>query len=154
MVLPEVFDDKLLQRVSTSFNACIVKQRYAKYLTNHNYQVDYSVLLGIKGTFIKYIYSLNKLKSATVYYTDGTTEDYIYVDNGNDSSSGSLASYEFIESGTWHSTFADTYQQTTFDRLVGWSRWLLINESPPPAWSPSSFKFSLPEDDMSEIPVL
>ena len=154
MVLPEVFDDKLLQRVSTSFNACIVKQRYAKYLTNHNYQVDYSVLLGIKGTFIKYIYSLNKLKSATVYYTDGTTEDYIYVDNGNDSSSGSLASYEFIESGTWPSTFADTYQQTTFDRLVGWSRWLLINESPPPAWSPSSFKFSLPEDDMSEIPVL
>ena len=112
------------------------------------------MIVSIKGTFIKYIYSLNKLKSATVYYTDGTTEDYIYVDNGNDSSSGSLASYEFIESGTWPSTFADTYQQTTFDRLVGWSRWLLINESPPPAWSPSSFKFSLPEDDMSEIPVL
>ena len=155
MVLPEVFDFELFQRVSTFFNACIVKQRYAKYLTNHNYQVDYSVLLGVKGTFVKYSYtSLNKLEDATVYYPDGTTEEYKFVDNGSDSSSGSLASYEFKGSGTWPSTFADTYQQSTFDRLVGWSRWLFINESAPPAWSPSSFKFSLPEDDMSEIPVL
>ena len=155
MVLPEVFDNELFQRVSTFFNACIVKQRYAKYLTNHNYQVDYSVLLGVKGRFVKYNYTtLNKLEDATVYHPDGTTEKYNYVDNGSDSSSGSLASYQFIKSGTWPSTFADTYQQTTFDRLVGWSRWLLINESAPPAWSPSSFKFSLPEDDMSGIPVI
>ena len=155
MELPEVFDNELFQRVSTFFNACIVKQRYAKYLTNHNYQVDYSVLLGVKGRFVKYNYTtLNKLEDATVYHPDGTTEKYNYVDNGSDSSSGSLASYQFIKSGTWPSTFADTYQQTTFDRLVGWSRWLLINESAPPAWSPSSFKFSLPEDDMSGIPVI
>jgi hypothetical protein len=155
MVLPEVFDDELFQRLSTSFNACIAKQRYAKYLTNHNYQVDYSVLLGVKGTFVGYKYSsLNKLESAIIYYPDGTTERYQYVDNGGDSSSGSLASYVFKESGTWPSTFADTYQQTTFDHLVGWSRWLLINKSAPPAWSPSSFKYRLPEDDMSEIPEL
>ena len=142
MVLPEVFDNELFQRVSTFFNACIVKQRYAKYLTNHNYQVDYSVLLGVKGRFVKYNYTtLNKLEDATVYHPDGTTEKYNYVDNGSDSSSGSLASYQFIKSGTWPST-------------VGWSRWLLSNESAPPAWSPSSFKFSLPEDDMSGIPVI
>ena len=155
MVLPDIFDDELFQRLSTSFNACIVKQRYAKYLTNHNYQVDYSVLLGVKGTFVKYKYnSLNKLKSATAYYPDGTTETYNYVDNGSDSNDGSLDSYKFINSGTWPSTFADTYQQTTFDRLVGWSRWLLLNESAPPAWSPSSFNFVLPEDDMSDIPTI
>jgi hypothetical protein len=61
---------------------------------------------------------------------------------------------EFQESCTWPSTFADTYQQTTFDRLVGWSRWLLLNETAPPAWSPSSFCFKLPSDDMSGIPTL
>ena len=53
---------------------------------------------------------------------------------------------------SWPSTLAETYQQTTFDRLVGWSRWLLINESAPPAWSPSSFNFQLPSDDMSVNP--
>ena len=51
-------------------------------------------------------------------------------------------------------TFADTYQLTTFDRLVGWSRWLLINETAPRAWSPSSFFFKLPLDDMSDIPII
>ena len=39
------------------------------------------------------------------------------------------------------------------DRLVGWSRWLLLNETAPPAWSPCSFYFKL-SGDMSEIPVL
>ena len=92
MVLPEVFDDELFQRLSTSFNACIAKQRFAKYLTNHNYQVDYSVLLGVKGTFVKYKFLFNELKNATVYYPDGTTKDYRYMDNGGDSSDGSLAS--------------------------------------------------------------
>ena len=154
VVLPEVFDDELFERLSTAFNACIVKQRYAKYLTNHNYQVDYSVLLGVKGTFVNYGYSMKELRNATVFFPDGSTKIYKYVDNGGDSSDGSLASYEFAESGSWYGTLADTYQQTTFDKLVGWSRWLLINESAPPAWSPSSFNYQLPEDDMSDIPIL
>jgi hypothetical protein len=29
-----------------------------------------------------------------------------------------------------------------------------INEAAPPAWSPSSFNFILPEDDMSDIPTI
>lgn len=31
---------------------------------------------------------------------------------------------------------------------------LLINETEPPAWSPSSFKYQLPEDDMSGVPII
>ena len=154
--LPEVFDEDLFDRLKTAFNACIVKQRYSNYLTSHNYQVDYSVMLAVKGRYVKYTYDESSgtpvMKNAKVYYPDGTLETYKYVAGSDDSSDGSLSSYEFEKSETWPSTFADTYQQTTFDRLVGWSRWLLINESAPPAWSASSFNFQLPGDDMSDNP--
>ena len=156
MTLPEVFDQDLFNRVETAFNGCIAHQRYAKYLADHNYQVDYSVLLAVKGAYVTYNYDQTdkNLQSAQAYYPDGTWKKYNYIDNGGDSSDGSLAHYEFAEEGSWFDTFANTYQNTTFDRLVGWSRWLLINESAPPAWSPSSFNFVLPEDDMSGNPTL
>jgi len=161
MALPDVFDQDLYNRVKTTFNGCIAHQRYAKYLTNHNYQVDYSMMLAVKGTYVRYEYYTDEygwdkdLATALAYYTDGTIEQYKYVGgSGDDSSDGSLAHYELLDKGTWGSTFADTYQLTTFDRLVGWSRWLLLNEAAPPAWSPSSFYFKLPLDDMSNIPVI
>ena len=80
-------------------------------------------------------------------YDMATISKYVPDDGGG-------GHYEFQKSGTWPATFAATYQQTTFDHLVGWSRWLLINETAPPAWSPSSFYFKLPNDDMSEIPII
>ena len=156
--LPAVFDADLYDRVKATFNACIAHQRYAKYLANHNYQVDYSMLLAVKGNYVDYIYEEEdgkdpELMEAVVYYTDGTTETYKYVGGDEeDSSDGSLAHYELEKSGTWPGTFAGIYQQSTFDRLVGWSRWLLINESAPPAWSPSSFNYRLPDGDVSGDP--
>ena len=160
-VLPEVYDQDFYNRAKTTFNACIAHQRYAKYLTNHNYQVDYSMMLAVKGNYVRYGYTSDEygrdkdLSIALAYFTDGTTKTYKYVGgSGDDSSDGSLAHYELLNSGTWGSTFADTYQMTTFDKLVGWSRWLLLNQAAPPAWSPSSFFFKLPLDDMSEIPVV
>ena len=159
--LPEVFDQDLYNRVKTAFNNCIAHQRYAKYLTNHNYQVDYSVMLAVKGNYVQYSYSSDEkgkaeeLIFARVYYTDGTMEKYNYVGgSGDDSGDGNLAHFELEEKDTWGSTFADTYQLTTFDKLVGWSRWLLINEATPRAWSTSSFFFNLPLDDMSDIPII
>ncbi len=155
--LPEVFDRDFFNLVKETFNACIAHQRDAQYLTNHNYQVDYSVLLGVKGNYMKYVYKQEEnkdpeLDKAMVFYPDGTTETYQYKGSAEDSSDGSLDQYEFINSGTWPGTFASIYQQSTFDKLVGWSRWLLINESAPPAWSPSSFNFHLPDGDVSGNP--
>ena len=156
--LPEIFDKDLFNLVENTFNGCIVHQRYAKYLTSHNYQVDYSVLLAVKGNYVKYVYNEEEgkapeLDKAIVYYTDGTTETYKYVGGDEeDSSDGSLDHYKLEKSGTWPGTFAGIYQQSTFDRLVGWSRWLLINESAPPAWSPSSFNYRLPDGDVSGDP--
>ena len=157
-VLPDVFDEDLFNRLADAFNACIVKQRYSRYLTEHNYMVDYSVMLAVRGAYVKYVYDKGfggdaQLVGAVVFYPDGTKAAYKYIANDEDSSDGSLDNYELVAEGTWPSTFAETYQQTTFDRLVGWSRWLLINESAPPAWSPSTFNFQLPSDDMSGNPM-
>ena len=157
VAMPDAFDDELNERIKTAFNACIAKQRNTKYLTSHNYQVDYSVLLGHKGCYATYSYTNeNKdpvLGSAKVYEPDGTMYQYKYKGEGYDNI-GITENYELANVKTWSSTFADTYQQTTFDRLVGWSRWLLINETPPPAWSACSLKFQLPEGDVSDIPII
>ena len=153
-LLPEVFDLDLYNRIASTFNGCIVNQRYSKYLTQHNYMVDYSVLLGVKGSIVRYVYDESsgepKLTGAIVYRPDGTTEIYRYNADTNNSD-GSLNLYELLRTETWPSTFEATYQQTTFDRLVGWSRFLLLNEAAPPAWSPSSFNFKLPEDNMEGV---
>jgi hypothetical protein len=117
------------------------------------------VLLGHKGSYAWYVYSPPaynldpELRGATVYYPDGKVENYDYHGEGF-KPIDSVEDYELTGTDTWASTFADTYQQTTFDRLVGWSRWLLINETAPPAWSPCSFKYQLPEDDMSGVPII
>ena len=154
--LPDVYDQTFVASLITAFNDCIVRQRHSKYLTAHNYEVDYSMMLGCKGTYVVYTYkdygAESKLTGAYVYYSDGKREYYRYVDEGGDSSDGNLANYELEKTSTWPSTFADTYELTTFDKLVGWSRWMYLNQTPPPAWSPSSFNFVLPEDNATELP--
>ena len=127
-----------------------------KYLTEHDFEVDYSMMLGCEGTYVVYRYggdgAESKLVGANVYYSDGKLETYRYVDDGGDSSDGSLARYEIEKTSTWPSTFANTYELTTFDKLIGWSRWMYLNPTPPPAWSPSSFNFVFPEDNAIDLP--
>ncbi|MBO4801347.1 MAG: hypothetical protein J5545_05715 [Bacteroidaceae bacterium] len=156
-MLPEVFDEDLYDRFATTFNACLAHQRYSKYLENHNYQVDYSMILAVGGNYVVYDYKQEDgqdpvLMGADVYYTDGTLKTFKYMGTADDSSDGSLEDYQLDRVSTWPGTFEGIYQQSTFDRLVGWSRWLLINQTPPPAWSPSSFFYRLPDDDMSDNP--
>ncbi len=157
LTLPEVFDQELYERLQTAFNACIARQCSSRYLTSHDYQVDYSVILGRKGSYNWYVYGVKGmepvLQGANVYRPDGTIDKYDYNGEGFKNISF-IEDYELTATDTWASTFADTYQQTTFDRLVGWSRWLLINETEPPSWSPCSFKYRLPEDDMSGVPII
>ena len=154
--LPDVYDQTFASSMITAFNSCIVRQRHSKYLTEHDFEVDYSMILGCEGTYAVFKYegdgAESKLVGADVYYSDGKLETYRYVDDDGDSSDGNLAHYELEKTDTWPSTFANTYEQTTFDKLVGWSRWMYLNPTPPPAWSPSSFNYVLPEDDAIELP--
>ena len=87
------------------------------------------------------------------FYRPETIDQYKYNGEGAKNISF-IEDYELTGTDTWPSTFADTYQYTTFDRLVGWSRWLLLNEEEPSSWSPNSFRYRLPGDDMSGIPII
>ena len=48
--LPEVYDDDFVQKMADTIKSCILAQNFSSYLINHNYIVDYSVLLGIEGS--------------------------------------------------------------------------------------------------------
>lgn len=48
--LPEVYDDDFVQKMADTINSCILAQNFSSYLINHNYIVDYSVLLGVEGS--------------------------------------------------------------------------------------------------------
>ena len=141
--LPEVFDQQLYERFQTTFNACIVNHRFAKYMDNHNYKVYCSVDLAVKGRFIR-LKGDDSGRWALAYYPDGVMEKYKYLGDSNGLGYSSLDNYQLTETGTWPSTFADTYQQTAFDKLVGWSRWLLINEATLTTKCPSSDNYRLP----------
>ena len=114
-------------------------------------------MLGKKGGYNLYLYGQKNmepvLEGAYVYHPDGTIDQYKYNGEGAKNISF-IEDYELTGTDTWPSTFADTYQYTTFDRLVGWSRWLLLNEEEPSSWSPNSFRYRLPGDDMSGIPII
>jgi hypothetical protein len=44
----------------------------------------------------------------------------------------------------WASTLANTYEQLVFDRTVGWSRWLRLNNQHPNLFCPKDLNFELP----------
>ena len=44
----------------------------------------------------------------------------------------------------WGSTLADTYEQLVFDKAVGWSRWLRLNNQHPNLFCPKDLNFELP----------
>jgi hypothetical protein len=51
----------------------------------------------------------------------------------------------------WGSTLADTYEQLAFDRAVGWSRWLRLNQQWPNLFCPNDLYFELPMPEEEAI---
>ena len=158
--LPEVYDDAFYYQLATAFNNCIVSQATSKYLQEHNYQVDFSVMLATKGTYkfafwdqtenetgTAFIYTLT---SVTDYHANGTTTTYD-VNNGVFSNTGE-ADYtlEYKSGEYWGGTLESTYGRLAFDQATGWSRWLMLNEQEPQIWSRYGFFADLPEGDLSE----
>ena len=146
--LPDVYGEIFYNRMKEAFNNCIVGQYFSRYLTVHNYMVDYSVLLGASGAYSYTVWKTNNQTGIpeTPYY------EVIYAENGE---------YQYFvlyptedpqyyrrvlygEPGFWDSTWADTYEQLNFDRAVGWSRWLRLNSQWPNLFCPSGLYFELP----------
>ncbi len=153
--LPEVYGEEFYNRMKEAFNNCIVAQYFSKYLTAHDFMVDYSVLLGTLGTY-SYIYwktdpQTNSLVPffQEVFSPDGEHQGlYLYPTE-------SPYYYRMEPYGgdplSWGSTLADTYEQLEFDRAVGWSRWLRLNRQWPNLFCPKDLKFELPIPDAGDI---
>ena len=145
--LPEVYGDDFYNRMKEAFNNCIVAQYFSKYLTAHNYMVDYSVML---GTADAYSYTYWKKDKQTgvqtpdyeiVYTYDGEYHYFLlYPTDDPQYYRRELWGSPY----TWGSTLADTYEQLVFDHAVGWSRWLRLNRQWPNMFCPEGLNFELP----------
>lgn len=147
--LPEVFDDAFWTDLKSAFNNCIAAQYASQYLLDHDYQVDYSVLMAIKGAYQRTMWSsgtgsmiLNELYN---FHPDGKLTTYI-VENG-EFKADFVPDYKLkVKSeGQWGGTFESVYGALAFDKATGWSRWLLLNEQQPSLWCNNDFKTPLPD---------
>ena len=145
--LPEVYGEAFSNQMKEAFNNCIVAQYFSKYLTAHNYMVDYSVLLGFQGAYSIAFWKTDQQTGAQIPYSMD-----IYTDNGeiyefNLNPTDDPQYYSMEAAGgpfSWGSTLADTYEQLVFDKAVGWSRWLRLNNQHPNLFCPKDLYFELP----------
>ena len=153
--LPEVYDNNFCERLEDTFNNTIVSQHRSKYLEAHDYQVDYSIILGVEGTYsvLKWKEDENGnmiLQKRTRYCADGQTYVSNYTFQGDDNYQETQAQL----STPWGSTLAYTFEQLEFDRAVGWSRWIKLNRKEPSLFCPEGLNFVLPDGDASINPSL
>ena len=145
--LPEVYGDEFYNQMKQAFNNCIVGQYFSKYLTAHNYMVDYSVMLGVGGAYPITIWGKDEQSGDQIplgmeaYSKDGEIFGF-YLNPTDDPQYYSMEATS--GSYSWPSTLADTYEQLVFDRAVGWSRWLYLNRQWPNLFCPSDLYFELP----------
>ena len=145
--LPEVYGDDFYNRMKEAFNNCIVAQYFSKYLTAHDYMVDYSVLLGSLGAYTNVFWKKDEGTGAKVPYAGHlfTDDGQKYIYNLKQTDDPQYYSMEISgDPVPWGSTLTDTYEQLAFDRIVGWSRWLRLNRQWPNLFCPSGLNFELP----------
>lgn len=139
--LPEVYGDDFFNQMKETFNSCIVAQNYSKYLTVHDYMVDYSVMLGIEGNYSLITQASAKPFMEIEHCADGSLIQYSMIRSNDGTYYRGEPLEEYI---LWGSTLADTYEQLVFDRAVGWSRWLRLNRQLPNNLCPSDMHYELP----------
>ena len=147
--LPEVYGDDFFNQMKETFNSCLVAQNYSKYLTVHNYMVDYSILLGVEGSYSVVTWALERPISDTEYGADGSITMY----DLKLSEDGNYYEMQYLDEDDvpWGSTLAGTYEQLEFDRIVGWSRWLRLNRQHPNLFCPSDLNYQLPMPEEEAI---
>lgn len=105
---------------------CVVSHQTCAYLSAQG--ILGSVLLGWEGQYemVNWVNDKGKwiFKESAVFRPDGTL--WIY---------GEEELTDEPEKSSWKSTFADTYEQTAFDKATGWSRWLKANKQRPATMS-------------------
>jgi len=145
--LPEIYGDDFYNQMKEAFNNCIVAQNFSKYLTNHNYMVDYSVLLGAEGAYSTTFWEIGENGLPTIPNAENvfTDDGEVYAFNLIPTDDPQYYRREIDgDPVPWGSTLTDTYEQLAFDRAVGWSRWLRLNRQWPNLFCPIDLYFELP----------
>ena len=151
--LPEVYGDDFYEELKKAFNDCLVAQVYSEYLTSHDYQVDYSVLMGTQGHYMwgRWMQQIDRTYAISTiwsYEADGTLYEYNVKDPVfNDEDDTFTYTPEFVAESTWAGTLASVYETTVFDKTVGWSRWIRMNRQEPTLWCKNDFEDELDDDD-------
>ena len=151
--LPEVYGDEFYEELKKAFNDCLVAQVYSEYLTSHDYQVDYSVLMGTQGHYMwgRWMQQLDKTYAISTiwsYEADGTLYEYNVNDPVfNDEDDTFTYTPELVATSTWAGTLTSVYGTTVFDKTVGWSRWIRMNRQEPTLWCKNDFEDELDDDD-------
>lgn len=101
---------------------CQVSHQTSAYMGAEG--ITASVLLGWEGQYeyFDWIPGDNEWKVLTniLYKPDGTCDSVVFGEP---------------KSGTWGSTFEQTFEQTKFDKATGWSRWIKANHQRPTVMS-------------------
>ena len=135
--LPDVFSTDLRSQVINAYEASVVKAGCSQTLAENNLSVELSVLMGFDNTYISTTTATdsNGVQADVIlyHYSDGRR----VVKKKNDP--------DFIRNKTWGSTFDATYKQLKFDKVVGWSRWIEVNQQvpcqdSPVDWDPGFFQ--------------
>ena len=115
---PEL-EDLYFEMQKSYDDECLVAHQTCAYLRAQG--INGSVLLGWEGQYEEMDWRLGKdgwvLYASYVFKPDGTVLEY--------------QDDELKEQAQWNSTFADTYEQTAFDKATGWSRWIKANKQRP-----------------------
>ena len=102
---------------------CIVSHQTCAYMSAQG--ITGSVLLGWEGQYEEIDWRHGD--EGWVQY-----ENYVFKPDGT---ALRYQDDQLMEQGQWNSTFADTYEQTAFDKATGWSRWIKANKQRPAAMS-------------------
>ena len=120
--LPDVFDQGFANELVEKFDNCVASRYCNDVLMKKNIQINCSVMMGVMGSIYVTVYentNYNQIEDYQILYADGKVENYM------------ADQIEPYESFYDYTTLENTYQQLTFDKVTGWSRWLYLNEQIP-----------------------
>ncbi len=120
--LPDVFDQGFANELLEKFDNCVASRYCNEVLMKKNIQINCSVMMGVKGSIYVTYFENTDYSQIEIYYNvfaDGKVEYY------------EAGQIEPVESFFIDTTWENTYQQLTFDKVTGWSRWLYLNEQIP-----------------------
>lgn len=157
--VPDYFPESFTTQIEDAYDNCVVEAVASKILTENDWLISCSVLLGAQNHYSLYDWmSLDVAKEAivgtdivlnedcingekymckyTVFNADGTGK-IVKTTTGNETPFN------------WNASFDNTYRALKWDQATGWSRWIEINEQDPVDFSPINFDYNFANDSFT-----